>query len=123
MKLAMAVGDSRHYVIDTILPRHFVQTAGRAGIGASVVAALVEDIRATVPGAIEKVRRSLPAGFPTEIADAIIEGFQTRLEKATCDANSPGLRAAKRPTPEAHSEREAPEIAQKVRAPEQGYPY
>lgn len=82
MKLAMAVGDSRHYVIDTILPRHFVQTAGRAGIGASVVAAILGNIRAKAPDAIEQVRRNLPTGFPAEIAEAIIDGFQTRLEKA-----------------------------------------
>lgn len=26
MKLAMAIGDNRHYVINTIVPRHFLQT-------------------------------------------------------------------------------------------------
>jgi len=30
MKLAMTVGDSRHYVIDSIMPRHFLQTAANA---------------------------------------------------------------------------------------------
>jgi len=29
-KLAMTVGDSRHYVIDSIMPRHFLQTAANA---------------------------------------------------------------------------------------------
>jgi hypothetical protein len=28
MKLAMAVGDSRHYVMDEIMPRHFLQDGG-----------------------------------------------------------------------------------------------
>jgi serine/threonine-protein kinase HipA len=46
MKLAMAVGDNRHYVIDGITPRHFVQTAAKAGIAASAVRALLEGNRA-----------------------------------------------------------------------------
>ena len=36
MKVALAVGDSRHYVIQEIMPRHFVQTAAKSGIPASV---------------------------------------------------------------------------------------
>jgi serine/threonine-protein kinase HipA len=82
MKLAMAVGDNRHYVIDTIQPRHFIQTAARARIGASVVSALLQDIRATAPAAIERDLQTLPAGFPAEITDAILEGFRDRLRNA-----------------------------------------
>jgi serine/threonine-protein kinase HipA len=33
--LAMALGDNRHYRIDTILPGHFVQTARSANVGES----------------------------------------------------------------------------------------
>jgi serine/threonine-protein kinase HipA len=29
MKLALAVGDNRHYVIGTVMPRHFIQTAAK----------------------------------------------------------------------------------------------
>jgi serine/threonine-protein kinase HipA len=79
MKLAMAVGDNRHYVVDSILPRHFIQTAARAGIGASVLQAIFDDIQATAQTAIEQVARSLPATFPEEIAASIIGGFRTRL--------------------------------------------
>lgn len=83
MKLAMAVGDNRHYVIHTICPHHFVQTAGRCGVGPSVVNALLADIRARSPDALDQVRELLPAGFPMEIADAIIGGFRTRLAQIT----------------------------------------
>ncbi|WP_420971702.1 HipA domain-containing protein [Bradyrhizobium sp. B120] len=41
MKLALAVGDSRHYVVDGVIPRHFVQTAAKAGIGAGIVTAIL----------------------------------------------------------------------------------
>jgi serine/threonine-protein kinase HipA len=44
MKLAMAVGDSRHYVLHTIMPRHFIQCAAQACIGASVVEQIFDDI-------------------------------------------------------------------------------
>jgi serine/threonine-protein kinase HipA len=36
MKLAMSVGDSRHYKIDDIKGRHFIQTAERAGLPGSL---------------------------------------------------------------------------------------
>jgi len=36
-KLAMAVGDNRHWVVDQIAPRHFIQTARSAGVGEKVV--------------------------------------------------------------------------------------
>jgi serine/threonine-protein kinase HipA len=82
MKLAMAVGDNRHYVIDTIQPRHFVQTAARAGIGASGVYSIIEDTRVTAPAAIERVMQALPPGFPSEMADRIVAGFRDRLRRA-----------------------------------------
>jgi serine/threonine-protein kinase HipA len=45
MKRAMALGDRRHYVVDAVLPRHFVQTAAKAGIGAAAVATMFEELR------------------------------------------------------------------------------
>jgi serine/threonine-protein kinase HipA len=79
MKLAMAVGNSRHYVVGTVVPRHFIETAAKAGIGASVVERVSADIRAKAPAAIEEVMRSMPAGFPEEVATSILHGFETRL--------------------------------------------
>ena len=79
MKLAMAVGNSRHYVIDRIVPRHFVETAAKAGIGAASVQRLFEETVTAAPAAIDRVLKSLPKGFPNEIADRIVAGFRTRL--------------------------------------------
>ena len=79
MKLAMAVGDSRHYVVETVVPHHFLQTAAKARIGASVVERVFENIQARAPAAIEKVRQTLPADFPEEIATSIFGGFEQRL--------------------------------------------
>jgi serine/threonine-protein kinase HipA len=79
MKLAMAVGDNRHYVVHTILPRHFLQTAAKSGIGPSVVKPLFGGLLEKAPAAIEKVLDELPAGFPEQIANSITKGFQERL--------------------------------------------
>jgi serine/threonine-protein kinase HipA len=79
MKLAMAVGDNRHYAIHTIESRHFLQTAAKSGIGSSVVKPLFADILEKSPGAIQTVLDGLPAGFPEQIATSIADGFKSRL--------------------------------------------
>jgi serine/threonine-protein kinase HipA len=81
MKLAMAVGDSRHYAIHTIMPRHFIQSAAQAGIGAAILEQIFKDIHSRAPKAIVKVKQTLPADFPEEIVASIIGGFNARLER------------------------------------------
>jgi serine/threonine-protein kinase HipA len=81
MKLTMAVGDSRHYVVDSVMPRHFVQTAAKAGIGAGPVKAVFDELRMQAPAAIEEVTASLPKGFPPEVADTISNGIKARLRR------------------------------------------
>jgi serine/threonine-protein kinase HipA len=81
MKLAMAVGSSRHYVIDKVAARHFVETAAQAGVGASVVERVFDELRSTATNAIDTVKQALPTEFPDEIADAVIDGFEHRLRQ------------------------------------------
>lgn len=81
MKLAMSVGDRRHYVVDGIAARHFLQTAARAGVGASVVQRVVGELHAVGAEATETVVSSLPKGFPGEIAASVIDGFRSRLRR------------------------------------------
>jgi serine/threonine-protein kinase HipA len=81
MRLAMAVGDGRHYAIQTIMPRHFIQSAAQAGIGAAVLEQIFEDIHSRAPKAIVKVKQAVPADFPEEIAASILGGFNARLER------------------------------------------
>jgi serine/threonine-protein kinase HipA len=83
MKLAMAVGDKRHYVVDTVMPRHFLQTAARAGLGASALEPIFDDIRVRTESAIDEIKNSLPPGFPEEIAASIFRGFESRLQRLT----------------------------------------
>ena len=63
-RLALAVGDDRHYVMDEILPRHFARTAARAGTPVGTVAGICAELADTAEGTIEAALNSLPESFP-----------------------------------------------------------
>ncbi|UWQ35369.1 type II toxin-antitoxin system HipA family toxin (plasmid) [Leisingera sp. M527] len=79
MKMAMSVGNSRHYRFDQIHGRHFVQTAMRAGLSKKRARSLIEDIAERAPKALETAAESMPAGFPTDVVEAISEAVYERL--------------------------------------------
>jgi len=79
MKLALAVGDRRHYVIDSIMPRHFVQTAQRNGVPEGVIEGIFEEFLEQEDEAIEQVTGNLPADFPEALVHSIIEGLRRRM--------------------------------------------
>ena len=79
MKLAMAVGDNRHYVVGWIMPRHFVQTAIKSGIPETVVQEIFGELLANEENAVDQAVNSLPEEFPQELAESIIGGLMTRL--------------------------------------------
>ena len=79
MKLAMAVGDKRHYVIDSIMPRHFLQTAEKFGIPATFVRGIMDEIAGDADRAIDAALRDLPPGFPASLTASIVEGLRPRL--------------------------------------------
>lgn len=81
-KVSMAVGDSRHYVMGSIAPRHFVQTAGRGGVGERVVEEIFEELGAAVAPALEAVAATLPADFPAHFVASIFGGLRARLQSA-----------------------------------------
>lgn len=80
MKLAMSVGGNRHYHIHEIQPRHFQQTAERAGLPDGMVDMALDQIGESLPGAIDLVCASLPADFPADISDSIANGALKRVE-------------------------------------------
>jgi serine/threonine-protein kinase HipA len=82
MRLAMSVGDNRHYLIDTIMPRHFVESAENAGVPGTVVREQLKDLADLAPRAIESVTKSLPSGFPHDISSSIARGVEQRLTLA-----------------------------------------
>lgn len=78
-RLAMAAGDNRHYIMKTIAPRHFVQTANRAGIGEGVVVSIFDELRETAGKAIDREAARLPKAYPMEVAESIFSGMKRRL--------------------------------------------
>lgn len=83
MKLAMSVGDSRHYQLHEIMPRHFLQSAAEAGMPAASVQASFDELANAVPDAIETVCAGLPHDFPEELRDSITGGALDRLRRIT----------------------------------------
>lgn len=82
MKLALAAGDNRHYAIDEIMPRHFIQTAAKSGMPAAAVQALLGELLEAEERAVDDVMGALPADFPRELAESITGGLRTRLRLA-----------------------------------------
>lgn len=78
-RLAMAVGDSRHYRVDEIVPRHFVQTAAGAGLGRPVSEGVLHELATTADAGLAAALERLPAGFPEPLAESVARGFRTRL--------------------------------------------
>lgn len=71
MKLAMSVGDNRHYVFDKIQGRHFVQTAVRGGMSRSRAIELLEEVRENLPKALDAAARNLPPRFPGAVVESV----------------------------------------------------
>jgi serine/threonine-protein kinase HipA len=78
-KLAMALGDNRHYVVDRIQPRHFVQTAATCGLPAGVVPELFQELIETTQAALVQARNAMSGHFPTAMANSICAGVEQRV--------------------------------------------
>lgn len=80
MKLAMCVGDGRHYRIDQIHPRHFLQTARAARIPASLAKSAIEHIAEHGARALDAVARELPEDFPEQIHESVTVAATPRIK-------------------------------------------
>jgi serine/threonine-protein kinase HipA len=91
MKLAMAVGDSRHYRVSTIQPRHFMETARKAGVNISALEAEVERLANNFETAIATVVNDLPEDFPENLALSVVSGIRRRMDKVFLAKKHPDL--------------------------------
>ncbi len=78
-RLAMSFGTKPHYAMRQIAPRHFFQTAARAGMGKDVVPSIIGELHGEMDVAVNRVVADLPSGFPGKIADSISNGIRRRL--------------------------------------------
>ena len=79
MKLAMFVGDSRHYRLDEIKGRHFIQTAERAGLPGALARGALEEVAELADSATSNLEKQLPRGFPEYIHSSVKAGLIRRL--------------------------------------------
>lgn len=80
MKLAMAIGNDRHYVVHTVLGRHFVQTANTCGLPDKTVRGVIEQLADTAGARIDATIAKLPKDFPQAMAESIATGAKRRLD-------------------------------------------
>ncbi|MGH7972981.1 MAG: type II toxin-antitoxin system HipA family toxin, partial [Limisphaerales bacterium] len=82
IRMAMAAqGKNRQYRWKEIQARHWVETGKRCGF--SGMKLVLEDLIARTPRVLDQVRGALPAGFPEDIANAILEGTQCSAQQLT----------------------------------------
>jgi serine/threonine-protein kinase HipA len=80
MKLAMPAGTDRHYHIDEIVGRHFVQTAEAAGLPKTLIHQSIAAMADNAQAALATVERDLPRGFPGSIHDSVKAAVIRRLD-------------------------------------------
>ena len=78
-KLAMSVGKNRHFRMDEILPRHFIQSAEISGVGASIVRSIFADLVEKFGTVFADVKKALPKGFPEELTKSIEAATEQRI--------------------------------------------
>jgi serine/threonine-protein kinase HipA len=80
-KLAMSVGTSRHYDINGIVGRHFLEMAKEADLSPSAARAVIEELIENSELALSRVEAMAPADFPIAIHLSVKAGFRARLKK------------------------------------------
>ena len=81
VRMSMAVwGTNRHYRWAEIRRPHFVKTAADCGAGADIEA-LIDEVIALVPRAVEEAQSALPKGFPAVVAESILAGVPTAAKR------------------------------------------
>jgi serine/threonine-protein kinase HipA len=85
-KLAMSVGKNRHYLLNEILPRHFMQAAEIAGVATNAVRTIFDDLTENMERSVEKTIDELPDGFPEEMTSSIRTAIGHRIDlmKGSC---------------------------------------
>jgi serine/threonine-protein kinase HipA len=81
MKLAMSVGEKRHYKIEDIQARHFVQTAEGAGLSRLIASEALQEIASIAESAMKRVEEALPSGFPEKLHVSVKNAVADRIQK------------------------------------------
>jgi len=80
-RLAMSVGTNRHYRMEEILGRHFVQSGEAAGLPKTLMREAFEMMADRADKALDEVEQGLPADFPEHIHGSVKAGLVERLKR------------------------------------------
>ncbi|MBI3143916.1 MAG: type II toxin-antitoxin system HipA family toxin [Pseudogulbenkiania sp.] len=81
-KLAMAVrGSSNHYLLDNIQRRHWSSQASQVGLDANVAEDIIEELIEATEGVLADISARLPADFPMDMADAMLDGVRRQCAR------------------------------------------
>jgi serine/threonine-protein kinase HipA len=78
-KLAMSVGKNRHYRIQEVVGRHFVESGKAAGLGPTLMHKAVTDILERANEAPDMALSLMPNDFAREVHDSILTSMPSRL--------------------------------------------
>lgn len=77
LKMAMAVkGNNRHYLWNTIQPRHWLETAKQCQFSEDRMQAIMDDVCDNMENVIKQVTDILPPRFPSHISDPVFSGMR-----------------------------------------------
>ena len=79
LKLSMAVGNSKHYKIKEILPRHWFQTAAKSKFDG--MSDIIQEVTALTPKVISEVENQLPTDFPEKVSERILSALSRRAKE------------------------------------------
>ena len=88
IQMAMSVGNSRHYRMDQIHPRHFTQTARAARVPIKVIRDATIEIAEIGRPALAEVEVGLPDDFPERISGPVLERLRRCLATVEAYAES-----------------------------------
>lgn len=83
IKMAMAVGQNKHYKVNEILKRHFLETAKICKFDQEEMAQIIKDCLTELPTVVKIVNSELDSKFPQEVAKSIFSGMQNRAAALT----------------------------------------
>jgi serine/threonine-protein kinase HipA len=79
--MAMAVaGKNRHYRWYQIRRSHWEETAARCGLGTDV-RALIDALVEQTPMVVDEVRKVIPRGFPSRVAEPVLKGLAASAKR------------------------------------------
>jgi serine/threonine-protein kinase HipA len=87
MKLAMHVGNTNHYRINTIRLSHFIETGKKAGLPKQLMQKVIVEIIEQAEKAITTVEANLQKGFPEDIPASVKAAMITRLRSMSLNAD------------------------------------